>query len=67
MKNNVMNNNYSFALRAKVAREQQDRNTIKNIIVFAVLATAAGAFLYFAPDAIHGSFAFQDAVVNAYR
>lgn len=67
MKNNVMNNNYSFALRVKAAREQQDRNIIKNIVAFAVLTAAIGAFLYLAPDAIHGSFAFQDAVVNAYR
>ena len=64
---NVKTKDYSFALRVKVAREQQDRDLIKNIVCGALIIGAIGAMLYFAPDAIHGSLAFKEAVVNTYR
>ena len=66
MKNNNAKN-YSFALRVKMAREKQNRKAFKNVIGGVAFLALVGAMIYFLPDSIHGSLAFQDAMVNSYR
>lgn len=56
-----------FRFRVEIARKQQKRDAIETAILVVAVSIAMGAFLYFAPDAIHGSFAFQDTIANAYH